>query len=128
MTCNGICERYQVKKPANGGRYANGQKRCQVCEIFIGWEGLWCPCCNYRLRTKPRNKEYKAKLLAMAPKFGDRVKLYVKNSGINILAGEGILIKQIKSQSYSDMELWHVETDSKYMVARFIQPVKEVTV
>jgi hypothetical protein len=44
------------------GRYANGQKRCQICEIFLKWEGLWCPCCGYRLRTKPRNLKYKAKL------------------------------------------------------------------
>ena len=27
-------------------------------------EGLWCPCCGYRLRTKPRNLKYKAKLRA----------------------------------------------------------------
>jgi hypothetical protein len=26
------------------------------------WDGLWCPCCGYRLRTKPRNLKYKAKL------------------------------------------------------------------
>jgi len=25
---------------------------------------LWCPCCGYRLRTKPRNLKYKAKLRA----------------------------------------------------------------
>ena len=37
---------------------------CQICEIFIKWEGLWCPCCGYRLRTKPRNLKYKAKLRA----------------------------------------------------------------
>jgi hypothetical protein len=28
------------------------------------WNGLWCPCCNYRLRTKPRNLKYKARLRA----------------------------------------------------------------
>jgi len=28
------------------------------------WDGLWCPCCGYRLRTKPRNLKYKAKLRA----------------------------------------------------------------
>ena len=32
--------------------------------LFIGWDGLWCPCCGYRLRTKPRNLKYKAKLKA----------------------------------------------------------------
>ncbi|SVD22616.1 uncharacterized protein METZ01_LOCUS375470, partial [marine metagenome] len=50
--------------PVGVGRYASGQRRCQICEIFIKWEGLWCPCCGYRLRTKPRNLKYKAKLRA----------------------------------------------------------------
>ena len=64
MTCKGICVRYKAQKPVGTGRYASGQRRCQICEIFIKWEGLWCPCCGYRLRTKPRNLKYKAKLRA----------------------------------------------------------------
>jgi hypothetical protein len=62
MACKGICDRFKAPKPSSGGRYENGQRRCQMCEIFINWEGLWCPCCSYRLRTKPRNKLYKEKL------------------------------------------------------------------
>ena len=64
MTCKGICSRYKAQKPVGTGRYASGQRRCQICEIFINWEGLWCPCCGYRLRAKPRNLKYKAKLRA----------------------------------------------------------------
>ena len=64
MTCKGICVRYKAQKPVGTGRYASGQRRCQICEIFIKWEGLWCPCCGYRLRTKPRNLNYKTKLRA----------------------------------------------------------------
>ncbi|MDP8888979.1 MAG: hypothetical protein M3M89_05055, partial [Thermoproteota archaeon] len=60
----GICIRHKAQKPVGSGRYASGQKRCQICEIFIKWDGLWCPCCGYRLRTKPRNLKYKAKLRA----------------------------------------------------------------
>jgi hypothetical protein len=56
--------RHKAQKPVGSGRYASGQKRCQICEIFIKWDGLWCPCCGYRLRTKPRNLKYKAKLRA----------------------------------------------------------------
>jgi hypothetical protein len=66
MTCKGICVRHKAIKPVGAGRYASGQKRCQICEIFISWDGLWCPCCGYRLRTKPRNLKYKAKLRARA--------------------------------------------------------------
>ena len=62
MVCKGICIRHKAQKPVSQGRYATGQKRCQVCEIFIKWGGLWCPCCGYRLRTKPRNLKFKAKL------------------------------------------------------------------
>ncbi len=70
MTCKGICVRYKAQKPVGVGRYATGQKRCQICELFIKWDGLWCPCCGYRLRTKPRNLKYKAKLRA---KMNERV-------------------------------------------------------
>jgi hypothetical protein len=68
MTCKGICIRHKAQKPVGSGRYASGQKRCQICEIFIKWDGLWCPCCGYRLRTKPRNLKYKAKLRARTRK------------------------------------------------------------
>ena len=54
MTCKGICIRYKAKKPRVGSRYSIGHKRCQVCEIFIKADGVYCPCCGYKLRTKPR--------------------------------------------------------------------------
>jgi len=62
MTCKGICVQYKSNKPIQGGRYKLGQKRCQICEIYIKVDGLWCPCCGYRLRTRPRNRKYKIKL------------------------------------------------------------------
>ncbi|MRN41691.1 MAG: hypothetical protein FIO02_11715 [Nitrosopumilales archaeon] len=65
MTCKGICIRHKAHKPVGAGRYSTGQKRCQICEIFLKWDGLWCPCCGYRLRTKPRNLKYKSKLRAI---------------------------------------------------------------
>jgi hypothetical protein len=52
------------------GRYESGQRCCQICEIFMQWNGLWCPCCGYRLRTKPRNLKYKAKLRERVKKVG----------------------------------------------------------
>ena len=64
MTCKGICILHKAQKPVGTGRYSTGQKRCQICELFLKWDGLWCPCCGYRLRTKPRNLKYKVKLRA----------------------------------------------------------------
>ena len=43
-------------------RYATGSERCQVCEIFVKWDGLSCPCCGYKSRIGPRNMKFKAKL------------------------------------------------------------------
>lgn len=69
MTCKGICYRHKALKPMGAGRYSSEQKRCQICEIFIKWEGIWCPCCGYGLRTRPRNLKYKAKLRERANIF-----------------------------------------------------------
>jgi len=66
MVCKGTCVRHKAMKPRNPviSRYSTGQKRCQICETFLIWDGLWCPCCGYRLRTGPRNSKFKAQLRA----------------------------------------------------------------
>ena len=64
MVCKGICVRHKALKPVGFGRYSTGQKRCQICETFLKWDGLWCPCCGYRLRTRPRNLKLKTELRA----------------------------------------------------------------
>jgi len=62
LTCKGICSRYKaVGLAGSRGRYRNGQKRCMPCEVFMDFDGLFCPCCGMKLRSKPRNKAYKAK-------------------------------------------------------------------
>jgi hypothetical protein len=45
-------------------RYSIGQKRCQICELFIEFDGVLCPCCNSRLRTRPRWYCFSARLLS----------------------------------------------------------------
>ena len=57
MTCKGVCIRHKAL-----GRYINGNKRCQICNLFIKWDGIFCPCCGSRLRMGPRNMKFKAKL------------------------------------------------------------------
>jgi len=64
MPCKGICHRYKAKRAGNLSRYASGQKRCNTCEIFLNWDGHWCPCCGKLLRSKPRDGELKRKTLA----------------------------------------------------------------
>ena len=62
MVCKGVCIRHKASGPISYGRYAMGQKRCQICEIFIKWDGIFCPCCGCRLRIGPRLFKDKAKL------------------------------------------------------------------
>jgi predicted amidophosphoribosyltransferase len=57
MTCKGICTRHKTT-----GHYATGSKRCNQCNLFIRWDGLLCPCCGYKLRTRPRHSKFKEKL------------------------------------------------------------------
>jgi len=96
MTCKGICTRYKAQKPVGTGRYASGQKRCQICEIFIKWEGLWCPCCGYRLRTKPRNLKYKAKLRARVEADSQLGAVAVKTAEVEEIEVEAIVKKPTK--------------------------------
>jgi len=51
MTCKGICIRYKASKPNGVSRYKIGQKRCNICDVYLEWKGLFCPCCNMRLRS-----------------------------------------------------------------------------
>jgi hypothetical protein len=59
MSCKGICIRHKAQRPIGAHRYMSGQKRCQICDLFLEWEGSFCPCCRRKLRTRPRNRMYK---------------------------------------------------------------------
>ena len=63
--CNSICQKFVAKKPLDGGRYANGQKRCNFCSKFILWGGIFCPCCGCKLRNRTRTKNLREKFLAI---------------------------------------------------------------
>ena len=59
MGCRGLCEKHKSPRSKTGKRYIEGQKRCQICAIFIIWSGIHCPCCGFQLRTRPRNSQLK---------------------------------------------------------------------
>lgn len=52
--CNGVCNRYKAFKKSGKDWFKPGVKRCNMCEIFIEFEGNVCPCCNSRLSTRPK--------------------------------------------------------------------------
>lgn len=53
-SCKGICQRHKSNPDLSQRYYIRGGKRCQTCEVYINWPGMFCPCCNMRLRVKPR--------------------------------------------------------------------------
>jgi hypothetical protein len=59
MTCKGICIRHQAVRPLDGYRDSNGQKRCRVCDLFIKWDGVKCPCCGMTLSTRLHSRSKK---------------------------------------------------------------------
>jgi len=63
MVCKGICNQHKAKWSSHQYRYANGQKRCNVCAIFVQWDGFSCPCCGMLLRTRPRISKYRQKCI-----------------------------------------------------------------
>lgn len=54
--CDGItCLKHQSKRSMSGIRYEGNEKRCSECQlngIFIKWDGLFCPCCGSKLKTR----------------------------------------------------------------------------
>ena len=125
MTCKGICVRYKAQKPVGTGRYASGQRRCQICEIFIKWEGLWCPCCGYRLRTKPRNLKYKAKLRARVEADSIEAKAIARGKPKmeEILAKTKSKAKKLKAKAKKS-KITKEKTPCKYCEKLFIYPDK----
>lgn len=47
------------------GQYKNGKKWCRHCGEWIIWDGLFCPVCSYRLRTRPERKLFREKVKPM---------------------------------------------------------------
>jgi hypothetical protein len=62
LVCRNICERLDDKISASEGNYFVGKKYCRRCEIFLHYNGTFCPCCGMQLRTTPTNKEDRKKL------------------------------------------------------------------
>ncbi|KEQ56298.1 hypothetical protein SCCGRSA3_01876 [Marine Group I thaumarchaeote SCGC RSA3] len=52
--CKGICVRFRATGYVGKHRYEKGQKRCPVCEIFMTYPEVRCPCCSIKLRVTPR--------------------------------------------------------------------------
>lgn len=41
-TCSRKCKEFQVLGKQSDGQYTKGQKRCQMCMVWIHYDGLRC--------------------------------------------------------------------------------------
>lgn len=114
MSCKGVCGQYKADKPVGIGRYASGQRRCQICELYLHWNGLWCPCCGYRLRCKPRNVTYKDKLRDTDYKSGVIVKIYKDWEKCTEFQFKAILVEMVKPAVKSMGALWTIRRLALY--------------
>lgn len=54
MDCDGKC--IQFKKSSRD--YATEDSRfCPGCNVFMKWDGHTCPCCQRKLKSKPKNSK-----------------------------------------------------------------------
>ena len=51
MACKGKCKAFRSSKRSSNTRY------CRVCCTFVVYEGVWCPCCNHRVRVRSRGTQ-----------------------------------------------------------------------
>ncbi len=114
LSCKGTCEQYKADKPVGIGRYASGQRRCQICELYMHWNGLWCPCCGYRLRTKPRNIKYKDKLRETKFKTGVIVKVYKNWKECTEFQFKAVLVELLKPMVQGMGALWTIRKLAEY--------------
>ena len=56
MSCRGICSKHACYTPVKKIDYAKGMKVCMTCDraVFVGLQGIRCPCCNKNLHTRPQ--------------------------------------------------------------------------
>lgn len=56
-SCRNICNRFKnILNLRNGSYYQQNWEncRCSICNVYLKWDGIFCPCCGYRLRRRPR--------------------------------------------------------------------------
>ena len=73
--CLKICEQYKAGSPSDGQRYNDSQVYCNTCAIWmtrdgcksidgrtatIDSTGMYCKCCNFRVRARPRSRKSKS--------------------------------------------------------------------
>jgi len=62
MVCRNICEVLSSQTKVGHSYYVDGRKYCRRCEIYLHYDGVFCPCCGMALRVTPSSRRDKDKL------------------------------------------------------------------
>jgi len=62
-SCKDICLKYK-KIPRFDTPYS---RYCPTCSLFLEYEGISCPCCNTKLRIRPRTARRQRKYFENHP-------------------------------------------------------------
>ena len=79
MVCKNICERIYSKIQIGKANYLIGKKYCRRCEIYLYYDGVFCPCCGMQLRTTPSNKKAKERLLKQRRRLENTNRIFLDN-------------------------------------------------
>ena len=50
--CKGTCDIMFADQPATSNAFQMGFKLCRQCNKYMQWDGVFCPCCGNRIRSK----------------------------------------------------------------------------
>ena len=55
MDCSNRCLQHKKSR----GYDTPDSRYCPKCAAFMSWQGMFCPCCGTRLKTKPRHAKHR---------------------------------------------------------------------
>lgn len=61
LNCKGLCKTKYKESMGEFSLKYNGQKRCGICDVYLKWSGIKCPCCKSVLHVRPRHSRAKTK-------------------------------------------------------------------
>ena len=62
MGCSDVCKQYKTTRLFSGSRYANGQKYCKTCELFMKVNSVRCPYYGLQMKNNNRHLQYKIEI------------------------------------------------------------------
>lgn len=119
MVCRNICQQYVIREPRSSKKCKPNQKKCIICSNFIEWDGLHCPCCNYRLKSAIKiikeKEELELKLQRRAKRESDAKKRREEKAAKKLLTKvkrEQLKKEKLEKLSKRRQELDQLRTES----------------